>query len=67
MATGGIKGELGIWDLENSEAIVKNFQGEKAYEALKKQEIEAGIEGKLSPEPVNDEDNSSSDMDEDAE
>jgi hypothetical protein len=69
LAAGGIKGELWVWDLENSESIVKNFQGEEAYEKLKKQEEEAGLEGRLSPEPANDEDNSDEDenMDEDQE
>ena len=66
LASGGMKGELGIWDLENSEAIVKNFQGQEALDKLKQQEKEAGIEGRISPEPVNDDSNSDSDgMDQD--
>lgn len=56
LATGGIKGELGIWDLEESELVVKHFQGEEAYKTLKQQEKEAGIEGRASPEPANDSD-----------
>lgn len=54
LATGGIKGELGIWDLEESAYVVKHFQGEEAFKKLKEQEKEAGVEGRISPEPVND-------------
>lgn len=49
--------------MENSEAVVKNFQGEEAFEKLKQQEKEAGLEGRLSPEPANDDENSEDDDD----
>ena len=54
IAAGGIKGELAIWDLEESELVVKRFQGEDAFNELKKQEKELGLEGRASPEPAND-------------
>lgn len=59
-----MKGELGIWDLEESEYVVKNFQGQSAYEALKKQEEELGVEGRASPVPVEDSDDEESDENE---
>jgi len=61
LATGGVKGELGIWDLEESELVVKRFQGEEAYLKLKAEEIELGVEGRASPELENDDDDDESD------
>lgn len=59
-----MKGELGVWDLEESEYVVRNFQGQAAYEALKKQEEELGIEGRASPVPAGDSDEDDSDENE---
>ena len=56
LAAGGIKGELSIWDLEESELVVKRFQGQEAFDKLKQQEKDMGIEGRASPEPANDTD-----------
>lgn len=56
-----MKGELGVWDLEESEYVVKHFQGQEAYNALKQQEKDAGIEGRLTPEPAADDDDDSED------
>lgn len=55
-----MKGELSIWDLEESGAIVSHFQGKEAYDKLKQQEKDAGLEGRLSPEPQNDDSESDS-------
>ena len=63
LASGGMKGELGIWDLEESEYVVKHFQGQEAYEKLKKTEKDLGLEGRASPEPQNDDDGSSENED----
>eukprot|EP00345_Euplotes_harpa_P009631 CAMPEP_0168349586 /NCGR_PEP_ID=MMETSP0213-20121227/20524_1 /TAXON_ID=151035 /ORGANISM="Euplotes harpa, Strain FSP1.4" /LENGTH=141 /DNA_ID=CAMNT_0008359595 /DNA_START=486 /DNA_END=909 /DNA_ORIENTATION=+ len=60
IASGGMKGELSIWDLEESGAIVSHFQGKEAYDKLKQQEKDAGLEGRLSPEPQNDDSESDS-------
>lgn len=52
---------ISVWDLEESELVVKRFQGQEAYEKLKQEEKELGIEGRASPEPNNDDDESDGD------
>lgn len=56
-----MKGELYVWDTEESEYVVKHFQGQEAYDKLKQQEKEAGVEGRASPEPARDDDSDDSD------
>lgn len=60
LAAGGMNGELFVWDTEESGLIVKHFQGQEAFDKLKQQEKEAGLEGRISPEPANDDESDDS-------
>jgi hypothetical protein len=62
-----MKGELCVWDLEESEYIVKNFQGVDAFNALKQQERDAGVEGRITPDPAGKDDEGESEDSEEME